>query len=110
MADGFRVDLAALQQASQGVGGVVDEVAAQGVGDIPHGSDAIGHAGLAGTFSDFLSRWARGVDNLASDGREIASRLTANVNAYTEAEQNVHSHITTVGSELEGTGTDPGAH
>ena len=50
------------------------------------------------------------MDNLASDGREIASRLTANVNAYTEAEQNVHSNLTTVGGELEGTGTDPGAH
>ena len=110
MADGFRVDLTALQQAARGVDGVLDEVAAESVGDIPHGSDAIGHAGLASTFSDFLSRWARGVDNLASDGREIASRLTANVNAYTEAEQNVHSHISTVGGELEGAGTDPGVH
>ena len=110
MADGFRVDLTALQQAAQGVNGVLDEISSQSVGDIPHGSDAIGHSGLASTFSDFLSRWTRGVDNLASDGREIASRLTANVNAYTEAEHNIHDHLTTVGGELEGTGADPGEH
>lgn len=108
MADGFQVDLAALQQAAQGVNGVIDEVAAQSVGDIPHGADAIGHAGLASTFSDFLSRWTRGVDNLASDGREIAARLTANVNAYTEAEQDIRRHLIDVGGELEGTGADPG--
>lgn len=108
MADGFRVDLTALQQAAQGVVGVLDEVSLQSVGNIPHGSNAIGHSGLAATFSDFLSRWDRGVDNLASDGRGIAAQLTANVNAYAEAEQHAHGRFIVIGSEFEGPGADPG--
>lgn len=110
MADGFKVDLTALQQAAQGVDGVIDEVGTQSVGDIPHSAAAIGHPALAATFADFLGRWDRGVNNLASDGREIATRLTANVNAYTEAEDSTRQHLVTVGGELEGTGTDPGVH
>lgn len=108
MTEGFRVDLTALQQAAQGVSGVLDELAAQSVGDIPHDSAAIGHPGLAGTVADFLSRWNRGVDNLASDGREISSRLTANANAYATAEHDVRLHLNTVGGELVGSGADPG--
>lgn len=110
MADGFQVDLTALQQAAQGVDGVLDEVSVQSVGNIPSGSNAIGHLGLANTLADFLSRWTRGVDNLASDGHEIAAQLTANVNAYTAAEEHARGRFTVLGGELKGSGTDPGVH
>lgn len=108
MAESFRVDLTALAQAAQGVDGILDALAAQSVGNIPHDAAAFGHPLLASTFADFLSRWDRGVNNLGSDGREIADRLTANVNAYTEAEEDTRRHLVTLGGELQGAGTDPG--
>lgn len=55
--------------------------------------------------SDFLSRWQRGVDNLSKDGQEIATRLTANVNAYRAVEEHTHKQFHGM---LHGTGTDPG--
>lgn len=105
MANGFQVDLYALEQAASGVNGTLDMVGQQRVSDIAHDSTAIGHDGLAGTLSDFLDRWQRGVDNLAKDGREIAARLTANVNAYREAETNAVNQTTAI---LKGMGADPG--
>ena len=110
MAGGFQVDLGALEQAAAGVNGTLDEVGQQSVSSIPHDGSAVGHQGLADTLSDFLSRWQRGVDNLTSDGQEIAARLTANVGAYRQAEQNIHDHITQINGDLTGTGTDPGEH
>jgi hypothetical protein len=57
--------------------------------------------------SDFLSRWQLGVNNLASDGRQIASRLTENANNYSRADKNAQ---TGVEGMFEGRGTDPGVH
>jgi hypothetical protein len=108
MAGGFRVDLSALEQAAAGVNGTLEEVSQRSVGEIPHDASAIGHQGLADTLSDFLDRWQRGVDNLATDGQQIASRLTANVNAYRKVEQDLHDHITRINGELQGGGADPG--
>lgn len=108
MAGGFRVDLGALEQAAAGVSGVLADVGQQTVSDMPHDGSVIGHAGLASTLSDFLDRWNRGVDNLASDGQQIAARLTANMNAYRTVEQNLRDHITRVNGELAGSGADPG--
>jgi hypothetical protein len=107
MADGFRVDLYALERASAGVNGTLNEVNKQRVSDIPHDSSAIGDGDLAGTLSDFLSRWQRGVDNLAKDGQEISTRLTANVNAYVKVEQGVAGQFDGI---LQGSGADPGEH
>ncbi|MDH6134729.1 hypothetical protein P3T37_004133 [Kitasatospora sp. MAA4] len=101
----FRVDFQALDRAASGVNGTLDEISVQKVSDIPHDPSAIGHGKLASTLSDFLSRWQRGVDNLAKDGQEIATRLTANVTAYRKADKGVQDQFIGV---VQGTGTDPG--
>jgi hypothetical protein len=105
--DGYMVDFRALQDAAAGVNGVLDDVSAHPVDGIPHDASAVGHEALAATLSDFLDRWQRGVSNLASDGRQIAERLTANVNAYTEVEERVSGLFTAI---LRGAGADPGVH
>jgi hypothetical protein len=105
MAGGYRVDLYALERASAGVNGTLDDVERHRLGEIPHSTSVVGHHHLASTLSDFLSRWQRGVDNLAKDGREIAARLAANVNAYVKVEQGLHGQFTGL---LTGSGTDPG--
>lgn len=105
MADGFVVDLGALERAAAGVNGTLDEVGRQRPSDIPHEPAAIGHDALAGMLSDFLGRWQRGVDNLVKDGQEIAGRLAANVNAYVTTEQGLNDHFSGI---LRGGGPDPG--
>lgn len=106
MADGFKVNLYALERAAAGVDGTLDEVNKQKVTDIPHDPSVIGHEDLASTVSDFLDRWQRGVDNLAQDGQQIADRLTANTNAYVAVEQRVAGQFDGI---LQG-GNDPGEH
>jgi hypothetical protein len=105
MTDGFSVDLAALEQAAEGVNGTLDEVSLQSVSDIPHDSSEIGHERLASTLADFCGRWQRGVSNLAKDGREIATRLSVSVNAYRKADQDTRDRVSTI---FRGTGPDPG--
>jgi hypothetical protein len=105
--DGYMVDFRALQDAAAGVNGVVDEISAHPVGRIAHDPSAVGHQPLAATLSDFLDRWQRGVSHLASDGRQIAARLTANVNAYAAVEEHLSGQFSAI---LRGTGTDPGMH
>lgn len=107
MADGFRVDLFALERAAAGVNGTLDEVNKQQVSDIPHDPSAIGDGDLASVLSDFLDRWQRGVKNLAQDGQQIATRLTANVAAYVQVEQGIAGQFTGI---LSGPGSDPGEH
>ncbi|MEU9487148.1 hypothetical protein AB0D83_26375 [Streptomyces decoyicus] len=93
MADHYRVDLEALEKAATGVNGTLDEISVQKVSGIPHGESEVGHESLASTLSDFLDRWQRGVDNLAKDGQEIATRLTACVNAYHRVEEHTHKQF-----------------
>lgn len=107
MAEGFKVDLYALERASAGVSGTLDEVNKQNVTNIPHDSSAIGHDNLASTLSDFLDRWQRGVNNLAQDGQQIADRLTANTNGYVAAEQHIAGQFNGI---LQGSGADPGEY
>ena len=68
----------------------------------------VGHDGLTNALSGFASRWQYGVTNLVNDGKEVSSRLTANVNAYRAAEDNTRMRIQDINGELEGSGTDPG--
>jgi hypothetical protein len=82
------------------------QVAQQAIGSIPPSETAFGHARLAGTVSDFCSRWQTGVDNLTKDGREIAARLTACVKVYRKAEHDIQNKITD--GILAGHGPDPG--
>jgi hypothetical protein len=107
MAGGFRVDLEALDQAANGVNGTIDVVSQRQVSDIPFEQSAIGNDQLAASMSDFLSRWQRGVNNLASDGRQIASRLTENANGYRRAEKSAQAGAEGI---FEGSGADPGVH
>jgi hypothetical protein len=105
--NGYMVDIRALRDAAAGVNGVLDDVGESPVSSIPHNLSAIGHQALAATLSDFLGRWQRGVSNLASDGEQIASRLTANVNAYAAVEEHLTGQFNGV---LRGSGADPGMH
>lgn len=110
MATGFSVDLNALEQAASGVSSLLTEFEGCAVTDIALTDTQVGHGGLANALSGFLNRWQYGVKSLASDGSEVSSRLTANVNAYRAAENDIHAHIQTINGELEGSDTDPGVH
>jgi hypothetical protein len=107
MSRGFLVDLSALQQAAQGVNGILDAVGQQNVSDIKCDKSAIGHDNLAETVSGFCDRWNVGVGNLATDGREIAGRLSLSVNVYRSVEQGTRDHIN--GILQRSTGPDPAA-
>jgi hypothetical protein len=110
MANGFRVDLSALEQASTGVNGTLDQVDQLAVSAISHSPAAFGLPGLASTVVGFLDRWQRGVQNLAQDGHAIAARLTQNVAAYRAAEHSSAGDIGQINGELSGAGADPGIH
>jgi hypothetical protein len=84
---GFKVDLGALTNASQGIDGVLYDVANNKVTDIKIDKSAVGHDRLASSVSDFCDRWDRGVNNLAKDGQAGADRLRANVAEYDKAER-----------------------
>lgn len=87
MSGGYRVDLTALQQAAEGVDDVLGQLAEKKVNDIAPDTSSFGHEALGSVVSDFCDRWQRGVDNLATDAQQIASRLTDNVKAYDHVEQ-----------------------
>lgn len=97
---GFRVDLGALTDASQGIEGVLYDVGNNKVSDLKQDKSAVGHDRLSSSISDFCDRWDRGVNNLAKDGTAVADRLRANTAAY----QRTEHAITGVFS---GTGKDP---
>jgi hypothetical protein len=79
VADGFRVDLAALRDAADGVRRTVEQVAV--ASSAPVGS-AAGHDALAEALDGFLDRWRRGVQGLVEDGAAIADRLDGDARAY----------------------------
>jgi MFS family permease len=108
MSDGFSVNLTALEQASAGVDGTLNQVDQLSVSAISHDPAHLGHPVLASTLADFLDRWQRGVDSLVQDGTAIAGKLRTSVAAYREAERNAVDHIGQVNGELSGLGPDPG--
>lgn len=103
---GFHVDVGALKQASEGVDGVLQDVHAVKVSDIDPDSSTVGHDRLSGSLSDFTDRWQRGVDNLAKDGQEIASRLRDSLADYEKVERETKQKLDTF---LQGSGPDPAA-
>lgn len=105
MGPGFRVDLTTLDDAAAGVNGTIDMASRQQVDEIPFEQSAVGNDQLAGSVSDFLSGWQRGVNNLAEDGRQITTRLTASANAYRKADSGARRAADSV---FQGTGKDPG--
>jgi hypothetical protein len=84
---GFRVDLGALTNASQGIDGVLYDMSNNKISDIKVDKTVVGHDRLASSISDFCDRWDLGVNNLAKDGRAVADRLRSNVDAYDKAEK-----------------------
>ena len=89
MADGFYVDLGALQNAAEGVTDTINAMATKKVSDIDAPKSAFGHDQLGDTVADFCGRWQIGVEHLAKDAREIADRLVASANAYLYVERTV---------------------
>lgn len=105
VAGGFRVDLTTLDEAASGVSGTIDMVAQQPVSKIPFERSAAGDDHVAGSLSDFLSGWQRGVNNLVKDGQHIAGRLVDAADAYRKADHNAQE---AAGGIFAGTGRDPG--
>jgi hypothetical protein len=56
MADGFRVDVTALQKAAVGVADAIEAVSSHKVSDIDCDKSTFGHDHLAATVSDFCDR------------------------------------------------------
>jgi len=102
VSDGFRVDLGALSEASQGIDGVLYDVSNNKVSDIKVDNSAVGHDRLAGSISDFCDRWDRGVNNLAKDGQAVSDRLRANVAAYDKAEKATTGMFSSTGPDPAG--------
>ncbi len=82
-----------MERASEGVNSVLLDLQNEKISDIGGKGADYGHDGLAGVVSDFSSRWELGVENLAKDAREIASRLSLSAQAYGQVEGALAGHI-----------------
>jgi hypothetical protein len=107
MADGFRVDLPALESASAGINMTLEELGVARIDSLDGDSGAYGNDDLAGAVADFCDRWEIGVENLAIDGQEVADRLNQCVKAYRQVDAAAHDRIH--GVVQRGSGPDPAA-
>jgi len=82
VSDGFQVNIGALQEASDGVSAILLYLRYEKVSDIGGNGQGYGNDSLASAVSDFCNRWEIGVENLAKDTQEIASRLSLSAQAY----------------------------
>jgi hypothetical protein len=87
VADGFRIDLGALENAAAGVEQTLADLKAARVDSLDGRPADYGNSDLAGTVKDFCDRWEIGIDHLATDGREIAQRLNDSLRAYLAADK-----------------------
>lgn len=108
MADGFRVDLSALEDAAAGVNRTLAELKAHKVSDLAGSKDEYGHDDLAETVADFCTRWELGVENLAKDAQQVATRLSQSVQAYLQVDQAAQGMFDGILQRT--TGEDPGVH
>jgi hypothetical protein len=67
-----------------------------------------GHDHLADTVADFCDRWEIGVEHLATDGQEVAQRLSQNVQDYRKVDTATAGRMN--GLLQRPAGPDPGAH
>ena len=107
MADGFRVDLAALEDAAAGINMTLEDLGSARVDSIDGRSADYGHDDLANTIADFCDRWEIGVEHLATDGQEVAQRLSQSVQDYRKVDTGVKDRMN--GILQRSTGPDPAA-
>lgn len=108
MSEGFRVDLGALEKAAEGVNATLYDLNTKKVSDLDDHSGDLGHDGLAETITDFCDRWELGIEHLAKDGQEVASRLSRSVQNYLHLDNALKGHMD--GLLERHTGGDPGVH
>lgn len=106
MPDGFSVDLGALENAAAGINRTLSELKEQDVDDLDGPTEDYGHDQLGDTVKDFCERWQHGVECLAKDGQEIASRLSQSVQAYLQTDSTLRGMYDGILSNS--TGSDPG--
>jgi hypothetical protein len=85
--DGKWVPGRARGAAADGVTETLNQLATKKVSDIDAKKADFGDDDLGETVSDFCDRWELGVEHLAKDVQEIATRLNASVEAYLRTEQ-----------------------
>ena len=87
MSDGFRVDLGALEDAATGINQTLNDLRAKKIDQLDGRAADYGHQRLADTIADFCDRWELGVEHLATDGQEVASRLSHSVQSYLQVDK-----------------------
>ena len=107
MSDGFRVDLRALESAAAGVNQTLADLQEARMDALDGNAADYGHDHLAETVKDFCDRWEIGIEHLATDGREIAQRLTDSVEAYLAVDKAAKGRMD--GIYQRPTGPDPAA-
>jgi hypothetical protein len=108
MADGFSVDLGALESAASGVDDTLTDLRKVPI-DSPGGKTLdYGHDHLAGTVKDFCDRWEIGVEHLGADGREVVQRLKQSVQDYLAADKAAKGRMDGIFASR--TEPDPAAH
>ena len=108
MADGFRVDLPALEGASAGIAMTLEELGVARIDGLDGDRGAYGDEELAGAVADFCDRWEIGVEHLAADGQQVADRLDHCVQAYRRVDAAAHDRLS--GVVQRSSGPDPAAH
>ncbi|MFI5755081.1 WXG100 family type VII secretion target [Streptomyces sp. NPDC051569] len=106
MAEGFKVDLDALDDAASGITDTLAKMQFKKVSDLDHKKADIGHGHLADVLGEFCTRWETGVEHLAKDATTVSQRLNANVKAYREVEDHVVRDLD--GTLSSDSGEDPG--
>jgi hypothetical protein len=107
VSDGFRVDLGALEDAAAGINTTLNDLKAARVDGLDGRSADYGHGDLADTVADFCDRWELGVEHLATDGQEVATRLSQSVQDYLEVDKSAKGRMDGILQRL--SGPDPAA-
>jgi hypothetical protein len=107
MADGFSVELPALEGASAGITMTLEELGVARIDSLDGDRGAYGDDHLAGAVADFCERWQIGVEHLAVDGQEVADRLNHCVQAYRQVDASARDRLH--GVVQRSSGRDPAA-
>lgn len=86
MADGYQVDLAAMNAAADGITRTLGQIDAHPVASLATSRGALGHHRLAASLDAFCERWQAGITVLVQDGRAAGEHLTQAAAAYGRTE------------------------